>query len=177
MKYCPMCGTPLGVYPINGRERYACASNQCGWVHWNNPIPVVAAIVEHEGAVALVRNIGWPRHWYGLVTGFLESGEMPEQGILREVEEELGLKAELQSYIGMYEFYQANQLLIAYHVTVDSRDFELEVEEIADARWVGMENLTPWSAGTGRALQDWLKTRGYDKELVDDFAQAGKMNR
>ena len=100
----------------------ACPDYQCGFVHWNNPIPVVAAIVEHDEHIVLVRNVGWPKTWYGLVTGFLESGEMPEEGVLREVEEEIGLKPTLQSYIGMYEFHRANQLLIHYHVTVESKD-------------------------------------------------------
>ena len=153
--------------PMSGRDRFACPDGQCGFVHWNNPIPVVAAIVEHDDHVALVRNVGWPEHWYGLVTGFLESNEMPEEGILREVEEEIGLKAELQSYVGMYEFYRQNQLIIAYHVTVDSKDVELCVEEIADQKWVHVEQVKPWTAGTGKALRDWLRGRGIERELVE----------
>ncbi len=153
--------------PISGRERFACPDGQCGFVHWDNPIPVVAAIVEHDDHVVLVRNVGWPEHWYGLVTGFLESNEMPEEGILREVEEEIGLRAELQSYIGMYEFYRRNQLIIAYHATVDSKDVTLCREEIADHKWVHIEEVRPWTAGTGKALRDWLQLRGIERELVD----------
>ncbi len=167
MKFCPYCGSPLSKLPLSGRDRLACAAPRCGFVHWNNPVPVVAAIVEHADEVALIRNVGWPEHWYGLVTGFLEAGEMPEEGILREVEEEIGLKAEMQSYVGMYEFYRSNQLIIAYHVTVDSHDVELCKHEIADHKWVPIETVQPWSAGTGKALRDWLRSRGIERELVD----------
>ena len=92
MKYCPYCGSPLMRLPVSGRERLACPDGQCGFVHWDNPVPVVAAIVEHDDHVVLVRNVGWPQHWYGLVTGFLESGEMPEEGIAREIEEEFAVE-------------------------------------------------------------------------------------
>ena len=172
MKYCPYCGSPLMRLPMGGRERPACPDNQCGFVHWNNPIPVVAAIVQHDEHVALVRNVGWPDHWYGLVTGFLESGEMPEEAVLREVEEEIGLKAELQSYVGMYEFYRSNQLIIAYHVTVESKDVTLCRHEIADQKWVAIDEVKPWTAGTGKALLDWLVGLGIEKELVE-FDRAG----
>ncbi|MEX2482772.1 MAG: NUDIX hydrolase [Gammaproteobacteria bacterium] len=167
MKYCPYCGAPLMRLMLSGRERPACPDTRCGFVHWNNPIPVVAAIVENAGHVCLVRNVGWPEHWYGLVTGFLESGEMPEEAVLREVEEEIGLPATLQAYIGMYEFYRSNQLLIAYHVTVESQQVTLCDHEIADHKWVAIETVKPWSAGTGKALRDWLRHRGIERELVD----------
>ena len=167
MKFCPMCGSMLITLPLGGRERLACQENRCGFVHWNNPIPVVAAIVEYAKNVILVRNVGWPEHWYGLVTGFLESGEMPEEAVLREVKEEIGLEASLQSYIGMYEFYRSNQLIIAYHVTVESSEVVLDRHEIADSKWVPIESVQPWTAGTGKALRDWLATRGIERELGD----------
>ncbi|MCB1747172.1 MAG: NUDIX domain-containing protein [Gammaproteobacteria bacterium] len=167
MKYCPQCGSPLLRLELSGRVRPACPDAKCGFVHWNNPIPVVAAIVEHADEVCLVRNVGWPAHWYGLVTGFLESGEMPEEAVVREVEEELGLVGRLESYIGMYEFYRANQLLIAYHVSVDSHDVETCKHEIADHKWVPIATVQPWTAGTGRALRDWLAARGIEREMVD----------
>jgi NAD+ diphosphatase len=165
MNFCPQCAKPLMELPLSGRDRLACPDNGCGFVHWNNPTPVVAAIVEHDEHVILVQNVGWPETWFGLVTGFLEAGEMPETAVLREVEEEIGLKAEMQSYIGMYEFYRANQLLIAYHVTVDSHDVKLQKSEIAASKWVPIETVMPWTAGTGKALRDWLRGRGIERDM------------
>ena len=113
--------------PVSGRERFVCPDGQCGFVHWDNPIPVVAAIVEHDDHVVLVRNVGWPEHWYGLVTGFLESNEMPEEGILREIEEEIGLAAELQSYVGMYEFYRLDDVAITRAIIALGNSLRLDV--------------------------------------------------
>ncbi len=173
MRYCPHCRKALENLHMGDRERLVCPDPQCGFVHWNNPIPVVAAIVEHDDHVILVRNVGWPETWYGLVTGFLEAGEMPEEGVLREVEEETGLSGTIESYIGMYEFYRQNQLLISYHVRVNSRDVIIPKHEIADYKWVHIEEVQPWTAGTGKALRDWLATRGIERELVD-FARANR---
>ena len=92
---------------------------------------------------------------------------MPEEAVLREVQEELGLPAALQSYIGMYEFYRSNQLLIAYHVTVPSKEVKLDRHEIADHKWVPIAEVKPWTAGTGKALRDWLRQRGIERELVE----------
>ena len=167
MNFCPYCGKALEEMFLSERERMVCPDVKCGFVNWRNPIPVVAAIVECKESILLVRNVGWPESWYGLVTGFVESGEMPVQAVLREVKEEIGLEARLESYIGMYEFYRKNELIIAYHVSVDSDNYSLDRNEVADAKWVGVEKVEPWDAGTGMALRDWLKTRGQDKPLVD----------
>lgn len=167
MKFCPHCARPLARREIGGRERDACTEADCGFVHWNNPIPVVGGIVEHDGHIILVRNVGWPAHWYGLVTGFLEANEMPEEAILREVKEETGLEATLESFVGMYEFHRRNQLLIIYHLRARSNEVQPMAGEIADYKWVAIEEVRPWTAGTGRALADWLRSRGLERELYD----------
>ena len=81
--FCPRCATPLAERTTGGKPRRACPKEGCGFVHWGNPTPVVAAIVEHEGAVLLARGRGWPEKMFALITGFLEAGESPGEGILR----------------------------------------------------------------------------------------------
>lgn len=140
-----------------GRDRPVCPDETCGFVHWDNPLPVVAAIVEHEGAVILARNHGWPEKMYGLVTGFLERGESPEHGVVREVHEELGLDAEVAGFVGVYPFVQRNELIVAYHLTATGT-IELG-EELAGIKRVAPERLRPWPFGTGLAVSDWLAAR------------------
>lgn len=154
-KFCPWCGTGLHVSRHGGLERPACPA--CAFVHWGNPTPVVAAIVEVPEGVVLVRQASWPPKLFGLVTGFLEAGETPEAGCLREVKEELSLDATLVRLVGAYAFEMRNELIVAYHVKAQGTPVlsdELEAHKV-----VPVEKLRPWEFGTGLAVRDWLAAR------------------
>ncbi len=128
------------------------------------PVPVVAAIVEHEGQVILARNVAWPTNFYALITGFLERGESPEEGVQREVQEELGLTPRGAHFVGLYDFARMNQLIIAYHVPATGT-VTLN-EELADWKHVPFEAVQYWPAGTGYALRDWLRGKGFDPQEI-----------
>lgn len=158
-RYCPRCATPLHTAHHGEQDRPACPDAACGFVHWDNPVPVVAAIVEHEGDIILARNKAWPEKIFALVTGFLEKDDpSPESGVMREVKEELNLDAQAANFVGHYEFRRMNQLIIAYHVPATGT-IALG-EELADYRRVKPEKLRPWPMGTGHAVRDWLLSRG-----------------
>ena len=61
MKFCPICAAPLGPQTTEGRERLHCSSDSCDYVFYDNPVPVVAALVEHGQTVLLVRGKGGRR--------------------------------------------------------------------------------------------------------------------
>ena len=42
-KFCPRCATPLQATQYDGMTRVRCPDRACGFVHWNNPVPVVLA--------------------------------------------------------------------------------------------------------------------------------------
>ncbi len=153
-KFCPLCGNELKPERHGGIERLSCVSEQCHFVHWDNPVPVVAAIIMDEKNVVLVRNRGWPEKVFGLVTGFLEKNENPEEAVLREIKEELGLSGGVTRMIGLYPFEAMNQLLIVYEVRA-SGDIVLG-EELEAYKRVPVERLRPWPFGTGHAVRDWL---------------------
>jgi NAD+ diphosphatase len=157
MRFCPRCATPLAPREDGGRGRLACPEAGCGYVFYDNPMPVIAALVEREGAIILARNKGWPAEWFGLITGFLERGESPAEGALREVKEELDLDGEIVSLIGLYPFPEMNQIIIAYHVRARG---EIALgEELAAYKAVPPEKLRPWPMATGHAVRDWLAAR------------------
>lgn len=160
MKYCPLCAHELKEVEIDGKPRLSCRSKKCDYVYWNNPTPVIAALVERDGDVVLVRNKGWPQKIFGLVSGFLEKDETPDNAVLREVKEELGLNGKIVDLIGYYSFFEMNQLILAFHVQVQG---EIVLgEELAEMRVIPPEKLRPWSFGTGPAVQDWLNKRKRD---------------
>ena len=163
VKYCPQCGANLVQTPIEGINRRACPDESCDYVFWNNPVPVVAAIVEYNGEIILGRNKDWPEKWYSINTGFLEKGETPEQGAAREVKEELGLDAEQVNFVGIYSFFEMNQLIIAYHVLARGK-IQLG-DEIVATKSIPPQKIRTWPQATGQALRDWLISRGYMENL------------
>ena len=154
-KFCPKCASELVSVEIESRQRQKCPA--CNFIHWDNPIPVVAAIVEHDGQVILIQNKGWPEKWFGIVAGFIEKNETPEEGVLREVREELGLDGEIVSFIGHYAFARMNQIISAYHIQAVGK-IKLG-EELAGYKALPPEKVRPWDVGTGPALKDWLASR------------------
>jgi NADH pyrophosphatase NudC (nudix superfamily) len=158
MKFCPQCAAPLVEKVIDGRNRLACSDSRCGYVFWNNPTPVVAAVVEWNGSVILVRSKGWPEKFFGVVAGFLEAGETPEEGVLREVREELGLEGRIVDFLGIYSFFERNQVIFAYHVSAEG---EIVVgDELAEVKALPPEKVRPWEKGTGPAVKEFLRRRG-----------------
>jgi NAD+ diphosphatase len=158
-KFCPLCAVALIQRQDEqeaGRLRLACPDGH--WTHWDNPLPVLAALVEIDGKILLARNAAWAEKTFALITGFMERDETPEQGIARELKEETNLDADHISLIGVYEFMRKNELIIAYHVRA-SGDIQLS-EELLEYRLIAPENLRPWDAGTGHAVADWMRSRG-----------------
>ncbi|MFZ1641520.1 MAG: NUDIX domain-containing protein [Candidatus Contendobacter sp.] len=168
VNFCPQCGQPLHTADVHGHSRRRCIAAGCGYVHWDNPVPVVAAVVELDGMIILARNKSWPEKMYGLITGFLEKGETPDAAIRREVHEELRLNAVAVDFIGNYAFFEMNQLILAYHVLARG---EIALgEELADCKRVPVERLKPWTIGTGPAVRDWLARRGQPSESMESRA-------
>ncbi len=157
MNYCQKCGKKLIKAIIDHKERNRCPDDRCGFVDWNNPIPIVAAIVEHSDKIILVHSKAWPANLFGLVSGFLESKENPADAVKREIFEELSLESIETHFVGLYPFEQMNQLIIAYHVKTTGN---LQLGDELDAfKQIPIEKLKAWPFGTGLAVQDWLEKR------------------
>ena len=166
-QFCPRCAAPLIERSVQRELRNVCSAD-CGFIHYDNPTPVVAAVVEHNGMVVLAHNRAWPsalRSFYGLITGFLERAETPEQCALREVKEELDLDATVATLIGVYAFEQMNQVIIAYHVPASG--VVCLNEELDDFRHIPLEECRAWASGTGLALRDFLRTRGIEAPMLE----------
>ena len=137
-RFCPQCAHPLEERALNGTRRRACVAPGCGYVHWDNPTPVVAAIVEYQGKIVLARNVAWPPEWYALITGFLERDEHPREAVMREVKEELNLDAQDATFVGHYEFRRMNQIIIEYMIEKypdPDESLVLAGEASLDATW------------------------------------------
>ncbi len=59
MNYCPQCSSSLSEMVVDGEKYSGCPEKECDFVHWNNPTPVVAMIVEMEDGVVMAHNAAW----------------------------------------------------------------------------------------------------------------------
>lgn len=169
VRHCTYCATALQLLSEqeDGGPKTRLRCPACGWTHWNNPTPVLAAVIECEdrgGLLLLARNAAWPAKMFGLVTGFMEAGETPQEGVAREVAEETSLQASVGGLIGVYDFQRMNQLIIAYHVK--ARGEIVLSPELAEYRLYAPEQVKCWPAGTGQALAQWLRSRGIEPQWL-----------
>jgi NAD+ diphosphatase len=166
-KFCTQCATPLHM--ITAQEdagdvqRLRCPA--CSWTHWNNPTPVLAAIVQYNDQILLARNAAWTGKVFALITGFMEAADTPQGGIAREVKEETNLDCTEVNLVGVYDFARMNQVIIAYHVVAQG---EVKLSpELAEYKLFDYDKVKCWPAGTGYAMADWLRTRGLEPEFVE----------
>jgi ADP-ribose pyrophosphatase YjhB (NUDIX family)/ribosomal protein S18 acetylase RimI-like enzyme len=101
--YCPVCGHRLTTREEGGRLRPAC--DNCGYIHYVNPVPGVGLLIEIDGGVVLIQR-GHPPHQgeWTLPSGFVEADESAEEAAAREAEEETGLKVEITGLAGINSF-------------------------------------------------------------------------
>ena len=166
LRYCPVCAVALvvrGDAHDPSLTRLTCP--EAHWTHWDNPVPVVAAVLEVAGHILLARNAAWAEKKFALIAGFMERGETPEQAVMREVKEETNLDAQAVKLIGVYEFAQKNEVILAYHV-VASGEISLS-PELLEYRLIAPAKLRPWNTGTGYALADWMRGQGLEPTFVD----------
>jgi NAD+ diphosphatase len=169
-RYCPRCASELALREAleDGGPKARLRCPACDWAHWNNPTPVLAAVIEcvdRDGRLLLARNAAWKARMFGLVTGFMEAGETPEDGIRREVAEETSLDVESLALLGVWDFQRMNQLIVAYHATARG---EIRLSpELAEYKLFAPQDVRCWPAGTGQALATFLRSRGVEPQWLD----------
>jgi NAD+ diphosphatase len=169
-RYCPSCATELAALQAeeDGGPKTRLRCPACGFTHWNNPVPVLAAVIEctdRDGQVLLARNAAWAGRFFGLITGFMEAGETPEEGIRREIAEETQLQVTQLQLLGVWDFQRMNQLIIAYHAQAHG---EIRLSpELAEYKLMQPRDIRCWRAGTGEALAVWLRSKSIEPQWLD----------
>jgi len=120
------------------------------------PAPSARGIVLYKDEVLLIRNIG-VSHW-SLPGGSMEHGEGPEEGLLRELREELHLpEMRIEYRLGVYDGEHKGKNVPVYIFVVRAlslyRKKQWEIDEACWFRLSGLpENLSP---ATCRCIRDY----------------------
>ena len=78
---------------------------------------------------------------YGLIAGFLEAGETLEEGVEREIMEEVGLKVKDIKYFGSQPWPFPNSLMIGFTANYDEGEIKVDGKEILDAKWFEVDEV------------------------------------
>lgn len=161
-QYCGVCGGPMEK-DSDISKKCTC----CGKQVW--PALAIAIIVritrkaaDGTEEILLVRAHNFRGRHYGLVAGFVETGESLEECVAREVEEEVGLRVTNVRYFGSQPWPYPSGLMVGFTADYDGGTLTLQRSELADGGWFRPDNLPtiPGKASIARRLiDDWLGER------------------
>ena len=154
-KFCGVCGGPMRFdTPISKK------CEQCGKEIWPQLATAVIVLIHRGDEVLLVRAKNFKRDFFGLVAGFVETGETLEEAVAREAMEETGITITNIRYFGSQPWPYPCGLMVGFHADYVSGDIHLQRSEIAAGGWFRKDNLPniPEPLSIARMLlDDWLK--------------------
>ncbi|HZZ49371.1 MAG TPA: NAD(+) diphosphatase [Pseudonocardia sp.] len=137
--FCARCGSATETR--NAGWLRVCT--KCGHEEYPRTDPAIICLV-HDGAdqVLLARQPIWPPGRYSVLAGFVEAGESLEACVLREIEEEVGLKVSDVRYLGSQAWPFPRSLMIGFSAVADPDQKLVPADgEIAEAFWVTRDEL------------------------------------
>lgn len=143
--YCARCGG--GSRLSGGGWERVC--ERCGRIEYPRTDPsVIVAIFDDHDRLLVAHNKMWREGYASLVAGFMEMGESPEQTVVRETLEEVGLHVEDVEYVASQAWPFPRSLMLGFHAHVRAdtpADPVPDGQEIEWARFFSREEY-------GRAL-------------------------
>lgn len=136
--YCPHCGNQLIKKEI-GDEGYIPYCTSCEVPLWDMfTTSIIAAVVNEEGEIALLRQNYVSTTKHVLVAGIMKLGETAEETAIREIQEEIGLRVKSLEYVRSYPYEKKEMLMLGYKAVVNKGNFTLS-KEVDSVEWVKLE--------------------------------------
>ena len=154
-KFCGVCGGPMKFH-TNISKR----CEHCGQEVWPQLATAIIVLIR-RGAdeVLLARGRNFRSDFYGLVAGFVETGETLEEAVRREVKEETGINIKNIRYFGSQPWPYPCGLMVGFNAEYESGELHLQREELQKAGWFDRNHLPnlPEKLSIARQLIDhWL---------------------
>lgn len=160
-KFCGVCGGPMEK-DSDISKKCTCCGKQV-WPALATAIIVrITRTTEQGEEILMVRAHNFRGNHYGLVAGFVETGENLEECLVREVEEEVGLRVKNIRYFGSQPWPYPSGLMVGFTAEFDGGEVKLQHSELAAGGWFRPDNLPviPGKVSLARRLiDDWLKNQ------------------
>jgi NAD+ diphosphatase len=150
---CPLCGKETDR--ISGTWGKRCLT--CGNERFPSVYPCVVVLVERGDSLLMIRKREWPQGYYSLPSGFCDFGECLEECVVREVEEETGIRVNNIRYRGSQSWPFPSQLMTAFTAQYESGRIAADLTELEDARWFRKNSLPP--TFSSKSIAGWLIER------------------
>ena len=125
---------------------------------------IIVAVTRRGGEeILLVQSKNFRGDYYGLVAGFVETGETLEECVAREVMEETGLRIRDLRYVASQPWPFPCGLMIGFEAETDDEGIVLQRSELNKGGWFTRQNLPaiPGKVSLARELIDrWLEKQG-----------------
>jgi NAD+ diphosphatase len=134
--------------------------DHCGKELWPQLAPAVIVLIRKGHEVLLVHANNFRDGHYGLVAGFVETGETLEEAVYREVMEETGLHITNLRYFGSQPWPYPCGLMVGFTADYDSGKLHLQRTELSKGAWYDRHHLPhiPEKLSIARQLLDaWLE--------------------
>ena len=153
--FCPVCGSPLGRPAAGSSHVSLLTCGACGFEFWQNSKPAVGAIITRtvRGRPQLLlcrRGIEPHKGMWDLPGGYLDNGEQPEEGLAREIREELGTTVQRQTFLTfeIAEYLrediaeEARFVLVLFYVCdIGAEAVITPMDDVLDAQWFPLDDL------------------------------------
>ena len=154
-KFCGVCGGMMHFHTDISKR-----CDQCGKEVWPQLATAVIVLI-HRGPdeVLLARGRSFKRDFFGLIAGFVETGETLEQAVEREVLEETGLHIKNLRYYDSQPWPYPSGLMVGFHADYAGGDLHVQREELKKAAWFHRDhlpNLPEKLSIARRLIDDWL---------------------
>jgi len=121
------------------------------------PSIAVDGVLIKEDKILLIRRKNEPfKGKWALPGGFVEYGETVEEAVLREFEEEVGLKARIKKLLGVYSKPDRDPRghVISIVFLLDAEGEAKAGDDAADARFFPLDNLPPLAFDHEEIIRD-----------------------
>ena len=177
-KHCLYCGEITIKKYEDGVQRDFCSACQCFF--YENPLPVVSAILDSSRRILLVQRSRPPfKGMWCLPTGFAEAGESIEDATLRELEEETGIKGRIVKLLDVdsYKNRFYGDLLFLTFVVEQNGGKLAAGGDSEQARFWPVNKLPPMAFPPNkRALDAYIKSKRDYWAIFDSIEHADKKN-
>lgn len=175
-KHCLYCGEIIIKKYEDNVQRDFCPA--CNSFFYENPLPVVSAILESSRQILLVKRDRAPsKGLWCLPTGFAEAGESIEQAALRELEEETGIKGKIVKLLDVdsYKSRFYGDLLFLTFVVQQSGGRLCAGDDCSQAKFWPVNKLPPLAFRSNkRALDAYIKSRRDYWAIFDSIEHTDK---